>query len=144
MSKDDEYIAELEAKVECLTADNANSKREAESLAMSLWRRHYQDVSPDFELCDTTAGVITQIDNMVAGVVQNNEKLLSFQCEVITSLQAKVKELTAAEDVAIWGEYTQGTITDLQAKVDEQEKEIEKQAAVIALMNKHPALKESE
>ena len=68
------YIAEaketdrLQAKVEELEADNADSKREAESLAMSLWRRHYQDVSPDFELCDTPAGVITQIDNMAAGL----------------------------------------------------------------------------
>ena len=44
---------------------------------------------------------------------------IADQQATIKELKAKVKELTAAEDVAIWGEYTQGTITDLQAKVDE-------------------------
>ena len=94
-------IESQQATIIELTADNANSKREAESLAMSLWRRHYQDVSPDFELCDTTAGVITQIDNMVAGVIQNNEN----QCAVITSLQAKVEKLTSAIQKWLDGDY---------------------------------------
>ena len=79
----------LQQRVDELETDAANSKREAESLAMSLWRRHYQDASPDFELCDTTAAVISQIDNMVAGVLQNNEN----QCAVILHLKAVIREL---------------------------------------------------
>lgn len=123
-------LAKERAKVEELTAENADSKREAESLAMALWRRHYQETSPDFELCDTTAGVITQIDNMTAGVIQNNEN----QCAVIISLQAKIEELTAlAEPMtkALYKEmanrHTAITIenTELQAKVEKLDNFIE-------------------
>ena len=46
----------------------AEAKREAESLALSLWKRHYKDDAPDWGLCDSVAGVITQIDNMSAGL----------------------------------------------------------------------------
>lgn len=123
-------LAKERAKVDELTAENADSKREAESLAMALWRRHYQETSPDFELCDTTAGVITQIDNMTAGVIQNNEN----QCAVIISLQAKIEELTAlAEPMtkALYKEmanrHTAITIenTELQAKVEKLDNFIE-------------------
>jgi len=54
-------VAELEARV-------AEAQREANSLAISLWKQYYQDVAPNFELLDTPAGVISQIDNMTAGV----------------------------------------------------------------------------
>ena len=46
----------------------ADAKREAESLALSLWANHYMQESPDFELCDSVAGVISQIDNMTTGL----------------------------------------------------------------------------
>ncbi len=44
------------------------AKLEAESLAMALWNQHYKKDSPNFELCDSVAGVITQINNMTAGL----------------------------------------------------------------------------
>jgi hypothetical protein len=46
------------------------AKREAESLAMSLWKKFYQEDSPNFELCDSVAGVISQIDNMTCGLIR--------------------------------------------------------------------------
>ena len=46
----------------------ADAKRYAESLALSLWAKHYMQESPDFELCDSVAGVISQIDNMTTGL----------------------------------------------------------------------------
>ena len=46
----------------------ADAKREAESLALFLWEKHYKDESPNFCLCDSVAGVISQIDNMTTGL----------------------------------------------------------------------------
>lgn len=52
-----------------------SAMREARSLAKSLWRRYYREESPTFELCDSAAGIITQIDNMVAGITESNANL---------------------------------------------------------------------
>jgi hypothetical protein len=49
------------------------AKREAEDLANIMYKKYYAndtDAVP-FELCDSVAGVITQIDNMVAGLVRS-------------------------------------------------------------------------
>lgn len=62
---------------------------EAKSLAMSMWRKHYKDVSPNFELCDSVVGVITQIDNMAAGL---SEKIVERDAE-LAKLQERVREL---------------------------------------------------
>ena len=44
------------------------AKREAEYLATSIHRSEYSNVAPNWGLCDSVAGVISQIDNMYAGV----------------------------------------------------------------------------
>ena len=46
------------------------AKMVADYLALVLWKKHYKKESPNFELCEDVAGVITQIDNMVAGLVK--------------------------------------------------------------------------
>jgi hypothetical protein len=51
----------------------AEAKREAESLAMSLWEKYYKEESPNFELCDSVAGVISQIDNMTTGLTKKEK-----------------------------------------------------------------------
>lgn len=40
----------------------------AESLARSIWEKHYKEVSPDWEPLDTVYGMLSQIDNMVTGL----------------------------------------------------------------------------
>jgi hypothetical protein len=42
----------------------------ASSLAKTIWQKHYMKESPKFALLDTTAGVLTQIDNMTCGLVR--------------------------------------------------------------------------
>lgn len=42
--------------------------QEACYLAMTIYKRRYKTQSPDFEPCPDTLGVLTQIDNMVAGL----------------------------------------------------------------------------
>jgi len=51
------------------------ARREAEGLAVTLWSLHYRHCAPEFNLCDSVVGVITQIDNMTAGMVPSGRKL---------------------------------------------------------------------
>ncbi len=46
---------------------------EARDLATVLHRVHYSTESPNFALCDSAAGIITQIDNMVSGLRRCDE-----------------------------------------------------------------------
>jgi hypothetical protein len=66
-----ERIAELEE-------EQVDDYLEASTYAISLFNAHYKnkaDAVP-IELCDTTRGVVTQIDNMVTGVIAELEKEL--------------------------------------------------------------------
>lgn len=47
----------------------------AQRLATSLWEDYYKDAAPDWKPLDTTLGVLTQIDNMVAGILKLNASL---------------------------------------------------------------------
>lgn len=58
-----------------LAEENKHAMREASSLALSLYRRFYQTTAPNFSLCDSPAGVITQIDNMIAGIIKERDEL---------------------------------------------------------------------
>ena len=49
--------------------------REAVRLAQVMWRRTYRDAAPHWQPLEDTAGVISQIDNMHAGVVEENERM---------------------------------------------------------------------
>jgi hypothetical protein len=49
--------------------------REAVRLAQVMWRRSYRDVAPHWRPLEDTAGVISQIDNMHAGALQDIEEL---------------------------------------------------------------------
>ena len=47
--------------------------REASDLAMWLWKKHYAVTAPNFSLCDSAGGILTQIDNMVCGLEKPDE-----------------------------------------------------------------------
>ena len=47
--------------------DNDSSYNEAARLAMSLVKRHWPE-NDEFSLCDSTCGVISQIDNMTTSL----------------------------------------------------------------------------
>lgn len=61
-------IEELKAKLAEVKAERDAAMREALALATTLHRNHYSDV-PQWEPLKYPAGVISQIDNMVAGIV---------------------------------------------------------------------------
>ena len=89
------------------------ARREAEYLAMVLWRTHYKVQLPKFVLCDSVAGIISQIDNMVAGlaediVVKNNR---------IARLETSFG--LASKDIARYA----SRIADLEAQLSKFEQE---------------------
>ncbi len=67
-------VAEQAAQIEQLREALGRAHREALSLAQSIWRSEYRRKSPDWEPCDTVAGIITQIDNMYAGVRRQRDE----------------------------------------------------------------------
>lgn len=86
------------------------ASREAQTLALSLWNKHYKDESPNFQLCYTVAGVITQIDNMVAGV---NEQLSEARAQRDALLIAGQPMSNACYNLSQWADR----LPDGQAEV---------------------------
>lgn len=74
----------------------AEAKREAENLAKSIYRSEYSDNDTDWELLDSVAGVISQIDNMYAGVREQRDeaiRLLKLCADhTITTYQEEAEE----------------------------------------------------
>ena len=44
----------------------------AQGLAMSMWEKHWKQDSPNWKPLDDIVGVLTQIDNMVAGMTRRS------------------------------------------------------------------------
>jgi len=53
---------------EPVAEDYRRARAEAESLAKWLWQKHYKDDAPNWGLCDSLTGVLSQIDNMICGL----------------------------------------------------------------------------
>lgn len=60
-------ITELQAENERLKAENEAANREARILAHSMWEQSYSHVT-EWKMLKDTAGIITQISNMAAGI----------------------------------------------------------------------------
>lgn len=56
--------------IEQLQRELDEAYREAKRLAEIVWRDHYKEKAPNWQPLDTTAGIISQIDNMIAGLVE--------------------------------------------------------------------------
>jgi len=79
-------------------------------LAKALFDKHYAS-KPDYAsgrvvwgLCDTTAGVLSQIDNMVAGLSQDAERYRRLRQWAIDSYMiraGRLEELYSAIDAAM-------------------------------------------
>jgi hypothetical protein len=46
----------------------------AKRLAVAIWEQHYKDVAPQWKPFDDLMGVLTQIDNMTAGLTAQNQR----------------------------------------------------------------------
>jgi len=89
-------ITELVSAVESLTAEKEAAVNEAKSLAVCMWRSWYKDDSPNWEPLDTAVGMISQINNMVAGLrdkLEAAESSLAQAREEIERLKAHNDDL---------------------------------------------------
>ena len=46
----------------------------AQRLAATIWEKHWKQDAPNWKPLDDVLGVLTQIDNMVAGMTRPNDK----------------------------------------------------------------------
>ena len=60
--------AKFEADNQKLQEELSQAKREASDLATFLYKKYYQEESPEWNLLDSVAGIISQIDNMITGL----------------------------------------------------------------------------
>jgi len=102
---------------------------EASTLALSLWRRHYKKDSPVFELCDSVAGIISQIDNMSAGI-SNSLEAAESKVNHLRKVRAMHFGLKLKAEAKL--EAANAEIREFQEALDEQAKELEMANRVVA------------
>ena len=78
----------------CIERDEAReqlsaAKREAEYLATSIHRAEYSNVAPNWGLCDSVAGVISQIDNMYAGVREMRDEARNKMADALQEVDLR-------------------------------------------------------
>lgn len=72
------HVDNLYKRIAELEKEREDDYGEASTYAMSLFNTYYKN-KPDavgFELCESVAAIITQIDNMATGVIAELEKAL--------------------------------------------------------------------
>jgi hypothetical protein len=98
----EEQIATLQSDLAAARAERSAAYNEAHSLAVVMHRRYFYH-NLRWEPLDTTAGIISQIDNMFAGLGADHDRTL-------TDLAAAREELARAREalIAAWKtlEYT--------------------------------------
>ena len=62
---------------------------QAEQLAKDMWRRSYRDVAPHWQPFDDLPGVISQIDNMHAGVLKDLEEVRAKYHQLLYAVVTK-------------------------------------------------------
>ena len=90
-----QLVTDLLAELERVEKERNDAMREASSLAKWLHKTCYALTAPGWSLCDTPAGVITQIDNMISGIP---DLVHSHIKDRIAELEAENARLKALED----------------------------------------------
>lgn len=112
----EQRIAELEA-------ENTSAMREASSLAKCLYKKYYAEESPDFRLCDTPAGVMTQIDNMITGTPDIERKQAARDCvEEMESYPTSVSVHATAHDAKVASATKQALVEVVKVKFNLEDK----------------------
>jgi hypothetical protein len=95
-----DYISLLKqskSKIAELEEVQTDDYLEASTYALSLYNTHYKN-KPDavnFELCNSVAAVITQIDNMATGVIAELKKDVSMLEQYNGSVESLIKDIQA-------------------------------------------------
>ena len=67
----------------------------ARDLAIAMWAIYYRDIAPDWQPLGDLMGVLTQIDNMVAGIKK-------------TPTQQEIKNYRKINNLKVVGDHTGG------------------------------------
>lgn len=95
---------------------NAEAYREAKSLATFLYSKHYKGEAPQFELCNSTAGILTQIDNMVCGLVKPEEGKAdpsTLTTEQAHYIRASLASAMGINDYVLYGECIDSVLNEM-------------------------------
>lgn len=92
----------LQNEREALKAELDAAMREASELVMVIWRAEFQQVSPNFELCNSLVGVISQIDHMYAAIRSQRDAAL----QEATKAKAMLEGFRSALEIGIENKLT--------------------------------------
>lgn len=95
------FNTEQGEEIERLKAELDKTMREASLLATAMHNDFYNKASPNFELCDSPAGVLTQIDNMYAGIRETLRNAENDRLRAETNASYLLQKL-GDEDEAVW------------------------------------------
>lgn len=127
-----DMCAEAAERIQELEKQLSDAMREASSLAVSLYEKHYES-QPDsvpFELCDSPAGVITQINNMVAGLSEQlAESVPKSEIERVFNTPREQERpfpcVADNEDCQIWGSGYAACLSEFEKLLSPPAKENE-------------------
>jgi len=91
----------------CLKRERDAAKREANALATSLYKASFQQDAPQWELLPDVAGIISQIDNMVAGLRQRRDEEVFTLRQQLADLDSLLFGGFVSEHVCDEGSFTE-------------------------------------
>lgn len=62
-----------DTKIEVTMSESEIALEYAKRIATAMWQKHWKEDSPDFKTFDDLMGVLSQIDNMAAGMKRYTE-----------------------------------------------------------------------
>jgi hypothetical protein len=128
-----EEVARLKALVNAnqnqAAGDMANALCEASRLANSIWRSEYKNDAPNWQPLGTVVGVISQIDNMYAGVREQRNALRQQLAELEQVAKDAVDGRSKELDCRV---ANQDRLRHAAARVDELQSECDRLAKRVA------------
>ena len=94
--------------------------REAVRLAQVLWRRCYREEAPHWRPLDDTAGVISQLDNMCAGVVGDLEELRKKYDSLLYAVATKHGDETRHETALRYIRERENRLEELSSETQQK------------------------
>lgn len=103
----EEKIRELEAELDNAEAALGKAHIEANALALSIYRKEYADKAPDWHPLDDVGGLISQIDNMYAGVRQQRDEARSENAKLRKAVADHLEKFAWMDGPEGWPESIQ-------------------------------------
>lgn len=104
------------------------ARREALRLALCIYKTEYQESAPDWKPSETVGGIISQIDNMYAGVREQRDKKSFVVLGAFNEIESLRSQLSAAKEAGktdraelsrirglsekLWADFREGRIPE--------------------------------